>query len=172
MGSYLLSWMWPSTLCSSFPNMPQGLKFNTHLSPVLMKNRSKQIPKFNVANPLKSIQISSKENNTGCIMFTCGWLSLRFHIVRSRVSPRWYCAHNTLGLSTCMFLYVCKSFTEYSGGLVWRKKNENTTNAREAPQVKRSECADVDSLTHFSSSSVIVPLGSASTLLPQNLSFG
>lgn len=34
--SYLLSWIWPSTLCSSFPNMPQGLKFNTHLSPVLM----------------------------------------------------------------------------------------------------------------------------------------
>ncbi len=33
--SYLLSWIWPSTLCSSFPNMPHGLKFNTHLSPVL-----------------------------------------------------------------------------------------------------------------------------------------
>lgn len=32
---YLLSWMYPSTLCSSFPNIPQGLKFNTHLSPVL-----------------------------------------------------------------------------------------------------------------------------------------
>lgn len=32
---YLLSWMYPSTLCKSLPNIPQDLKFNTHLSPVL-----------------------------------------------------------------------------------------------------------------------------------------
>lgn len=36
---YLLSWMYPSTLCSSFPNIPQALKFNTHLSPVLQEER-------------------------------------------------------------------------------------------------------------------------------------
>lgn len=32
---YLLSCMQPSTLCNSLPKRPQGLKFNTHLSPVL-----------------------------------------------------------------------------------------------------------------------------------------
>lgn len=41
--SHLLSWIWPSTLCSSFPNMPHGLKFNTHLSPVLMKDIKTEI---------------------------------------------------------------------------------------------------------------------------------
>lgn len=41
--TYLLSWMWPSTLWSSFPNMPHGLKVNTHLSPVLMDFRDKKV---------------------------------------------------------------------------------------------------------------------------------
>lgn len=35
MTAHLLSWICPSTLCSSLPNMPHGLKFSTHLSPVL-----------------------------------------------------------------------------------------------------------------------------------------
>lgn len=82
--------------------------------------------KIQCCSDLRSMEVSSKENNTSCVMFTCGWLSLRFHIARSRVSPRWYCAHNTLGLSTCMFLYVCKSVTQCSVSSVWRKTSENT----------------------------------------------
>ena len=36
--SHLLSWICPSTLCRSFPNIPHGLKFKMHLSPVLKGN--------------------------------------------------------------------------------------------------------------------------------------
>ena len=39
----LLSWMYPSTLCSSLPNIPQGLKFNTHLSPVLQMEKVEKV---------------------------------------------------------------------------------------------------------------------------------
>lgn len=46
---YLLSWMYPSTLCSSFPNIPQGLKFNTHLSPVLQEER--EVSKRQLVSP-------------------------------------------------------------------------------------------------------------------------
>ena len=45
--SYLLSWIWPSTLCSSFPNIPHGLKCNTHLSPVLRKYMEEIHTSFN-----------------------------------------------------------------------------------------------------------------------------
>lgn len=42
----------------------------------------------------------------------------------------------------------------------------------DAPMKRILVFSDVASKTHLESSSVMVPLGSASTLLPQNFSFG
>lgn len=38
--TYFLSWMCPSTLWSSFPNNPHGLKWSTHLCPVLWEKQT------------------------------------------------------------------------------------------------------------------------------------
>lgn len=97
---YLLSWIYPSTLWRSFPNIPHALKFKTHFSPVLRDYRWFKSGIHTHWSNIAFLRISD---------FTCGWLSPPFHIVQSRVFPKWCYAHSTLDLSTCMLLYVCQN---------------------------------------------------------------
>lgn len=151
------------------------------------KYGSRRISVYNITNTHLWGQLST------CIycLPTCGWLFPLCHTVLSTVCPEWYCVRSSKGYSMCMPRCAWRRGRhsrrrKQEGWRTGKKMEQKVREERRKEQKKEEETMrswswiteqwqerhQPSCQTHFSNSSVMVPLGSASTLLPQNLSLG
>lgn len=103
---YLLSRMYPSTLCSSLPKRPHGLKFRKHRSPVLVRAGEKEREKYQLC-----ISLTSESSSTSS-------LSTSFHFATSSKMLCTVVSHHRLIQHTvpcyAVFLfYMCPPVVDY-----------------------------------------------------------
>lgn len=110
---------------------------------------------------LKSLCRQTQEEEDERKSFTCDWSLPRCRTAQSKADQQWCCGHNRWGSPRCRLHYIWKEKEAKHEKSKWRHSC-----------LKTNRTYKVSLCTHFGSSSVMIPLGSASMLFPQNLSLG